>query len=152
MIENKDYVIEKKAKYFHEMKMHKAYFIGTQNYFFLIPFNIAYFEGNDAPEEGSEIWLEDVIVDKLNELGMNDHKLKQFIIDDNCTVIQIIDIEQDVEKFNVKLSFWGNRIQCKMINKGGTRMGVPFFIKFKENKEQILTFYGNHIKWSKSLA
>ena len=150
----KDYIIAQKANMIdlaNFTKQIKCVFIGTQNYFFAIPFNMVDFqpgynvdttETTDMYYEGMP--LQEFLLEKVKEPGLTVKEFEEFVLNEKFSGVQILNIDKDLNQFKAEASFWGSGIKY---NKGETRMGwKPFILGYKKEKKEVKQFYAGHPK------
>ena len=154
----KDYIIAEEANMVdltNFTNQIKCVFIGTKNYFFAIPYNMVDFkigyrinttETTDMYYEGMP--LQEFLLDKVREPHLDVHNFEQFIIKENFNGIQMLNIDEDFNRFYVQANFWGSGV---LFNRRKTRVGWrPFVLKYKKEKKEVLAFYQNHPKRANS--
>jgi hypothetical protein len=149
-----DYIIAEQANMIdlnNFTKQIKCVFIGTKKFFFAIPYNMVDFtpgytvdttETVDMYYEGMP--LQEFLLEKVKEPGLAVDDFEKFVIEQDFNDIQMIDIEKDITKFQVKASFLGSGI---LYNKSGERRDwKPFVLRYKKEKMGVKQFYSNHPK------
>ena len=127
-------------------------FIGTNKYFFAIPYNMSEFkpgytedttETTDMYYEG--MGLQEFLLEKVKEPGLSVEDFEQFVLNENFNDVQILNINEDLNRFKVQASFWGSGITY---NKREGRVGwKPFVLRYKKEKKDVLEFYRSHPKY-----
>jgi hypothetical protein len=150
-----DYIIAEQANMIdltNFTKQIKCVFIGTQNYFFAIPYNIIDFkpgytvdttETTDMYYEGMP--LQEFLLEKVKESGLRVEDFERFVLDEKLSGVQILDIKNDLNRFKVQANFWGSGI---IYNREETKVGwKPFVLRYKKEKKEVKQFYVNHPKY-----
>jgi len=150
-----DYIIAEQANMIdlaNFTKQIKCVFIGTKNYFFAIPYNMVDFrpgyhtnttETTDMYHEGMP--LQEFLLVKVKEPNLQVSDFEQFVINENFNGVQIIDINNDINRFKVQANFWGSGI---IYNKTERKVGwKPFVLRYKKEKQAVKDFYVNHPKY-----
>jgi hypothetical protein len=151
---HEDYIIAEKANMIDRAnftKQIKCVFIGTNNYFFAIPYNMIDFrigytenttETTDMYYEG--MGLQEFLLEKVKEPGLLVQDFEQFVLNENFNDVQILNIDTDMNRFKVQASFWGSGVSY---NKREGRVGwKPLVLGYKKEKKDIKAFYQNHLK------
>jgi len=152
---HQDYIIAEQANMIdmaNFTKQIKCVFIGTKNYFFAIPYNMVDFkpgythnttETTDMYHEG--MGLQEFLLEKVKEPRLTVEEFEKFLIDENFNDVQILNINEDFNRFKVQANFWGSGI---MYNKKESRVGwKPFVLRYKKEKQAVKDFYKNHPKY-----
>ncbi len=130
----------------------KCVFVGTKNYFFAIPYNMVDFrpgyktnttETTDMYYEGMP--LQEFLLEKVKEPGLKVEDFEKFVIAEEFNDIQMININEDINRFKVQANFWGSGI---MYNKTERKVGwKPFVLRYKKEKQAVKDFYKTHPKY-----
>lgn len=157
MTEGVDYIIVHEANtvnYEKLMEMTKCVFIGTRDYFFVVPFNLSNFtmsatsntiDETDMFYEGMPI--QEFLAGKVKEKSLSVKDFEQFMIDANFDGGAVLNIEKEVNRFKVKADFWGSALTY---NQREGRVGWKMLIgKYKKEKHKVMDFYKDHPKRKK---
>jgi hypothetical protein len=89
--------------------------------------------------------LQEYLLEKVKEQGLTPSEFEQFVLDSNFNDVQILNIDDDLNRFKVQANFWGSGVSY---NKAEDRTGwKPFVIRYKKEKQAVKDFYCNHPKY-----